>query len=367
MFLNNVILHLANLQFFLQIFMKNSQIRKILVIRFSSIGDIVLTTGVLRQIRAAFPYSKIDFLLHKPFSDIYKYNPNIDQIITCEKNATDSQISLQKNIIEKKQGKYDIIFDLHNNIQSNKFSQNLAEKIYKVDKRRLYKIKLVWCKKGINESYRHIHHIFLDILKDFDIKDDNRGLEFWLEADRKAMKYQPSDKIHRHKGKLNIVVAPGAHFKTKQWGFLNYAHLMRKLKPISESVKIVGGLKDSEHAQKILELNPDVINLCGKTDLATTCDEIDKSDLLITNDTGVMHIAAARQVPVVAIFGSSVKELGFEPFRVKNIVIESNQKCRPCSHIGRNFCPLLHFKCMRSITPDIAYNNIMQFVKSVYL
>lgn len=367
MFLNNVILQYANLQIFLLIFMKNNQIRKILVIRFSSIGDIVLTTGFVRILRNKFPDAKIDFLIYKPFREIYELNPHIDQIITCEKNATDSTIRILKNNITRNHGTYDIIFDLHNNSISNKFSENFGAIVHKVDKRRIFKLKLVWLKKGIGESYRQIHDIYLDTMKNYGIEDDGLGLEFWLSNDKENTNYLPFQRQFRRIDKLNIVVAPGAHFKTKQWGYLNYAHLIRKLKPLTNKVTLVGGLNDSVHAQKIIELNPDVINLCGKTNLIKTCEEIDNADLLITNDTGVMHIAAARKVPVVTIFGSSVKELGFEPYAVKHLLIESELSCRPCSHIGRRFCPLIHFNCMNSITPDIAHKNIIEFIDSVYV
>ncbi|MBX3043661.1 MAG: glycosyltransferase family 9 protein [Candidatus Kapabacteria bacterium] len=346
--------------------MKNSQIRKILVIRFSSIGDIVLTTGFVRLLRSKFPDAKIDFLLHKPFRKIFENNPYIDQIITCEKNATDSAISLLKSNIDKKQGIYDIIFDLQNNSVSKYFSEDFATTVHKVDKRRVFKLELVWLKKGIGENYPHIFDIYNELFKDYDIADDNLGLEFWLPSDKAKQIYSPHQRNYISKSKLNITVAPGAHYKTKQWGYLNYAHLLRKLQPIVGKVTIIGGVNDSKYAGKIIELNPGMIDMCGKTDLQQTCEIIDQSDLLITNDTGVMHIAAARKVPVVAFFGSSVRELGFEPFRVANLILESEQSCRPCSHIGRNFCPLLHFRCMKQIQPDYAYENIRIFIKQVY-
>lgn len=347
--------------------MKNIQIRKILVIRLSSIGDIVLTTGFLRILRKKYPNSKIDFMIYNPFISIIENNPAVDEIIGFEKNPSESDISAAKSRILKKQGKYDIIFDLHNNSISNKISRDLSGNILKIDKRRLYKICMVWFKKGKGEAYKGIHDIYIEPLKNFDISDDNLGLEFWLSTDMDRMKYMPYERNFIHKGLLNIVVAPGAHYKTKRWNYVNYAHLIRKLKPVTDKITIIGGKDDSEIADKIAELNPGVINLCGKNDLTGTCEEINNSDLVITNDTGVMHIAAARKVPVAAFFGSTVREFGFEPYGVKHLIIESDQCCRPCTHIGRNFCPLIHFKCMNDITPDIAYSKITDFIRSIYL
>lgn len=342
-------------------------IRKILVIRLSSIGDIVLTSAFIRILRKSFPNSKIDFLLFKQFKAIYENNPQIDQIVCCEKNSTDTKLNVIKSQIIKNQGKYDVILDLQNNALSNRFSTELSDTIYKIDKRRAQKLKLVWLKLGKGDKYKYIHDIYLQVGESLNLQNDNLGLEFWLEEDKQEMIYKAHNRKLGHKGKFNIVVAPGAHFKTKQWGYLNFAHLLRKLAPITESVKIIGGLNDINIAEKIKELNPNIIDMCGKTDLSATCKIIDESDLLITNDTGVMHIAAARQIPVVSFWGSSVRELGFEPFRAPHLIIEEELKCRPCSHIGRNFCPKLHFKCMNAITPEIGYNQIIDYLRKLYL
>jgi heptosyltransferase-2 len=346
--------------------MKNLQTSKILVIRLSSIGDIVLTTGFLRLLRKRFPESKIDFFTFRHFQSILEHNLMIDKLITCEKNTTDSKLTIIKNNIIKEQGDYDIIIDLQNNSVSNKFSQGISDKIIKYDKRRKFKLELVWLKKHKGEPYQNIHNIYLETLNEFAYEEDNLGLEFWLESDKLNQKYIPNDNNFTKKSKLNIVIAPGAHYKTKRWSYINFAHLIRKLKNRAETITLIGGLNDTSICNKIKELNPDIINLCGNTNLLETAELISKSDLLITNDTGVMHIATARKIPVVAFFGSTVRELGFEPYSRNSLIIESDVCCRPCSHIGRNFCPLIHFKCMNDITPDIAYNKIIKFIDEIY-
>ncbi len=347
--------------------MKCTDLHKILIIRLSSIGDIVLTSAFVRMVRQKFPNSKIDFMLYKQFESIFENNPYIDQIIPCEKNIDDVCLNLLKKTIEQKQGTYDIIYDLHNNSMSNRISSGFGKLVHKVDKRRIEKLKLVWLKKGKGEPYLRINDIYLAVGQNDGVEDDNLGLEFWLQSDKEKMQYTPHNRKYCRKDKYNIVVAPGAHFKTKQWGYLNYAHLIRKLSPFADEITLIGSSQDEAHCEKIHELNPHVINLCGKSNLTESCDIIDKSDLLITNDTGVMHIAAARKTPVVTFWGSSVKELGFEPFRSPNLIIETDLKCRPCSHIGRRFCPKIHFKCMNDLKPNRAYQDIVAFMQSIYL
>lgn len=347
--------------------MKYTDLHKILIIRLSSIGDIVLTSAFVRMVRQKFPHSRIDFILYHPYKSIFENNPYIDEIITCEKNEDDVCINLLKNSIEQKQGTYDIIYDLHNNSMSNRISSGLGKIIHKVDKRRAEKLKLVWLKKGKGEPYLHINDLYLAVGQDDGIEDDNLGLEYWLQNDKENSQYNPYSRSYFRKDSYKIVVAPGAHYKTKQWGYLNYAHLIRKLLPIANGITLIGGAQDVALCEKIHELNPNVINLCGKLNLTESCDIIDKHDLLITNDTGVMHIAAARKTPVVTFWGSSVKELGFEPFRSTNLIIETDLKCRPCSHIGRKFCPKIHFKCMNDLKPNRAYQDIVDFMQSLYL
>lgn len=346
--------------------MKNIHIHKILIIRLSSIGDIVLTTAFARVVRKSFPNAKIDFMTYKQYAQILEFNPNINEIIRINKNYDKIKLEEIKNKINSSQGIYDVIFDLHNNSKSNLLSSNLSNNIYKIDKRRLFKLGLVWFKIGKNSPYKTIHQIYMQTMSDFDIINDNYGLEFWMENDKKDNIYRPHLRKNIHLELLKVVVAPGAYYKTKKWGNENYAELIKKIAPYCEKITIIGGKNDAIDGEIITSKNPNVINLCGKLDLLGSCREIDNSDLVITNDTGVMHIAAARNVPVVVFFGSTVREFGFEPFRVQNLIIEEDLLCRPCSHIGRNFCPLIHFKCMKNIQPQTAYDRISEFVKNIY-
>ncbi|MDX9789673.1 MAG: glycosyltransferase family 9 protein [Candidatus Kapabacteria bacterium] len=339
---------------------------KILIVRLSSIGDIVLTTAFTRLLKKKFPFAQIDFLLYKPFKLIYEYNPNINHLFTIEKNIPDYTMNQIKDGIIQNQGRYDLIFDLQNNAMSSKFTKDLGVELLKVDKRRAYKLKLVWLKSGKGEDYKMIHDVYTETLLGFDVYDDNLGLEFRLSGEKEMKNYPPLSKIYQKKELYNISVAPGAHFKTKQWGHVNFAHLIRKLNHISQSVTLFGGVNDISLGEKIKELNPDTINLCGKTNLEETCRQIDNTDLLITNDTGIMHIAAARKIPTLAIFGSSVRELGFEPYAVPNVILETELWCRPCSHIGRRSCPLIHFNCMKKITPQFAFDSTVSFLNQVY-
>ncbi len=346
--------------------MNNLFPKKILVIRLSSIGDIVLTTAFVRILRAKFPNSQIDFLVFSHFRDIYLLNKNIDNLLTIEKKISNDELEGFENKLLSKNGKYDIIIDLHNNSRTKLIRKNLSNLIYSIDKRRLFKLGLVYLKIGKNKEYQKIHNIYMNTLKNYELEDDKLGLEFWLNSDLTNNKYLAHSKKFTPKEKFNIVIAPGAYHKTKMWLTEYYIELIELIKEKCSSITLLGGVNDKLVIEKISSQNHFLQNFCGKTSLIESAEIIDKADLLITNDTGLMHIAAARQVPVATFFGSTTKELGFEPFRVPNIILETELYCRPCTHIGRKHCPLLHFNCMKKITPQYAADRINDFLKSIY-
>ena len=111
------------------------------------------------------------------------------------------------------------------------------------------------------------------------------------------------------------------------------------------------------------EQQPGVTNLCNDNDLLKTVSEMKKCKMIICNDSGLMHAATAVSIPVAAIFGSTVKELGFTPYRSSHLLIENKGiHCRPCSHIGKDKCPKRHFKCMLDLTPELVYNKIKNYL-----
>ncbi len=163
-----------------------------------------------------------------------------------------------------------------------------------------------------------------------------------------------------------IVINPFSVWETKRWPEYKFAALIRRLnenyktKPI-----IIGSSKEREQSERLLRLVPDdsVINLCGKTDLNQLIEVIKKADLLITNDSGPMHIASAVGTYVIAIFGPTTKELGFFPYSDKSKVVEVDLKCRPCRLHGSKKCPKQHFLCMKLVSVDMVLKEIEKFLK----
>jgi len=329
-------------------------------------GDVILTTHLVRNLSYSYPNSRIDFITAKLFTEIYKFNPHLTNLYEYDKNWDNTEIrKFKKNILESRDNeKYDLIIDLQRRLRSCQLRRGLGKKIVKVRKNRLNKISLVYFKKNISKIVKQIPEIYFDTISEYNIKDDGKGLELWLPKDKGN--YLPFSKNIVNNDKISIAIAPGAYHTTKRWLPEKFAELTKVLKKqYNTEIVIIGGISDVDITRKIIDLSgEDIIDKSSSDSIISTSEIIDKCNILITNDTGLMHIAAARQVPVVAIFGSTVKEFGFTPFRVNHVVVDKDIPCRPCTHIGRNTCPKGHFNCMNLISVDDVLNAVNSILKN---
>jgi heptosyltransferase-2 len=226
----------------------------------------------------------------------------------------------------------------------------------------LHKLSLVLFKKPLKKDFQ-IPDIYFEAVSDLGLKDDGKGLEVWLPNESEYL-------INRHPEKENnkfkIAIAPGAAHFTKRYPKEKFREILQFINENYNIQFILLGGKNDVDICNYLEntIHNNIINYCAKTSLLQTTQILNDCDLLITNDTGIMHIASARQIPTVAIFGSSVKELGFSPFRSPSRIIDNEIWCRPCSHIGRESCPLGHFKCMKEIEPNEIIQAVLSFFSS---
>lgn len=327
--------------------------QKILIIRLSSIGDIVLSTPLIRVLRNKFPNSQIDFIIKKEFSELLKYNPNLTNLIEFNtENGFKELLRLKRQILKEN---YDLIIDIHNNLRSIFLRMFTGAHVVRINKRVFKRFLLVKFKINLYKNAIHVVDRYIETLSNFSIKNDNQGLEIFV----------PEDTIEIAKNKINfsdknlyIAIAPSAKHETKRWLPERFAQLGDKLaEKFKAKIILLGGKEDEDRCRFVEEMMVSKpINLCGKTTLLESAAVLSMCKLLVTNDSGLMHIGSAMKTRIVAIFGSTVKEFGFSPYGVENIVIEKNIPCRPCSHIGRNKCPEGHFKCMRDIQVEDVFN-----------
>jgi lipopolysaccharide heptosyltransferase II len=332
---------------------------RILILRLSSIGDIILSSFFIRLVAQSFPNSKIDFVIKEQFADLIKYNPNLNHVYYVKPEQGYAQLYQLRN--ELKNNKYNMVFDLHNNLRTRFLLTGLSKsKTWRIKKNKTVRALLVWFKINGYKEIKSIPIRYLETGKEVGINDDMNGLElFWdNQTEEKLIKEYPFLENDRY-----IALAPGAAHYTKKWPIEYFMELVDIItEKRNERLVILGGLTDVDDGME-LELNDRVINLTGKLSLLESAIAIKNAKVLVSNDSGVMHMATAVKTPVLAIFGSTVEELGFFPFRSKHCVIQNEGlKCRPCSHIGKNYCPKGHFRCMLEIKPKFVYDELVNLI-----
>lgn len=319
-----------------------------MIIRLSSLGDVLLTTPIVRALKKKYVDSEIDFLVKKEFSDVYEYNPNINQIIEFNKNDL---FNIRKKVCDNN---YDLIIDLQNNLYSKRLTFNVQSKIYRFKKPSFKKIILVKFRIDLLKNSKSIIERYA---KTASVELDNDGLEIF-NADGIIEKNKTEQKI--------IGFCPGAKHFTKQWPRENFILLGKELTKLGFTISLFGGSAERKLCNEISKEIPNSINYQNENDLFQTALNMKNCYLVVANDSGLMHLAAAIKIPVVAIFGSTVKSFGFTPYGVKYKIVENNLiDCRPCSHIGKNNCPKRHFKCMQDITPSHVHVQIQNFLKEL--
>lgn len=325
----------------------NNAIDKILVIRLSSLGDILLTTPVIRALRSKYPNAKIDFLCREEYSSVVLWNRYLNDKIIYDNSS--------ELISELKNRNYEVVIDLQNNLRSRKITKELNAIIYRYKKPTVKKFLIVNFRWNLLAPPVSIVERYAGAVDNLEL--DDGGLNLFLPKNIKSILT----------GKRKYVgICPGSRHFTKQYPVEYQIELCRKLSGEGFSPVLFGGKSDIEICAEIERGADSVINLSNDNDLYSTAANMKKCSVVICNDSGLMHTAAAMKVPVIAIFGSTVKEFGFAPYGVKNVIIENEEiSCRPCSHIGKSRCPKGHFDCMRSLTPEIVLEKFKNFYESV--
>lgn len=317
-------------------------------------GDVLLTTALSRQIRKTFPDAALHFAVAEQLAEIYGHNPNVDAVFKYDKKMKNRDISssfasfMDSHSIDK----YNLAVDLQVNLRSGLLLKGVYDRILRMRKRRLHKLSLVYFKRPLDKRNIQIPDLYFETVEPAGVKDDNRGLEFWLPEERDSESYPPEERKRQNTLQGRIAMAPGAHHATKRWPPERFAELADMFsKHFGAEVILLGGLADKSICEYVQNLsNSDLKDRSGAKTISETARLLDSCGILVTNDTGVMHIAAARRVPLVAIFGSTVRWFGFSPYRVTSVVVEKDIPCRPCTHIGRKDCPKGHFDCMKQIS-----------------
>lgn len=306
--------------------------KKVLVIRFSSIGDIVLTSPILRCLKKQHPEIEIHYLTKSSFSFIVEQNEYVSKVHTIDND-------IDEVLPQLKAEEFNFVVDLHHNLRTWRLKQKLKTASKAFPKLNFEKFMLTTFKRRKMPDI-HVVDRYFEAVASLGVENDKEGLDYFLPVNV----ILPSDIEHI---KDYVAVAIGAQFATKKMPVNKLIALIQK---IDSTVLLLGGPTDIEAGKQIAEKCTNSINLCGRMHLNESALVIKNAKKVITHDTGLMHIAAAFKKPIISIWGNTVPELGMYPYlpsdRALFTIHQVELPCRPCSKIGHQKCPKGHFKCM---------------------
>jgi len=337
-------------------------VHRVLFIRLSAIGDIVLFSSLIQLFHDQNPEVEIDFLTRSDLHDLIRYNPFIKNIILLPKSPSLSEV--YKTALDIRRMKYSILFDFQKHWRSYLISfLARANKIYRYKKYAVRRFFLTYFKFNLYQNIPEtISERYFIAFRKLRMNWQFLASEIYVSD---SIKEKIKLIVPFEGEEVRIAVAPGAGRNTKMWPQDYFVKLIEKMHNYKKvKIILVGGKTDIEVCGNIKKnIHKNVIDLCDETTLLETAAVLKSCDLVISNDTGVLHIAVAMKCRVIAIFGPTVKEFGFFPSQGKNKIIEhSDLNCRPCSYHGSNRCPKGHFRCMKEIYPSQVFEAVKQLL-----
>lgn len=309
---------------------------KFLVVRFSSIGDILLTTPVLRHLKQQVEHVEIHYLTKSEFVPLLKANPHIDRIHSFKSDLRSCVRAL------KNEG-FDYIIDLHHNARSARIKYGLKRMDFSVN-------KLNW-RKWLFVNFKlnrlpdiHMVDRNLETIRSFIAEKDDSGLDYFI-PEREEVNLATLPSVYQM-GYIGLAI--GAKHETKKLPLKSLVELCSKMK---YPVIILGGPSDRETGEAISNALPDsnILNGCGDFSINQSASIVRQAKVLITHDTGLMHVGAAFNKKIITIWGNTVPLFGMSPYKADSSSVQfevTGLNCRPCSKIGHQKCPKKHFKCM---------------------
>lgn len=306
---------------------------KILIIRFSSIGDIVLTTPVVRCLKKQLN-AEVHFLTKQGFFCLLENNPYVHQLHAIEDGLENLKVL-----------GFDWVIDLHHNLRTSKVKRVLG-----VPSKSFHKLNIEkWLLKTFKINClpnKHIVDRYLDTVSHLGVTNDNFGLDYFLAENESFPNGLTLPKKY-------VALVIGGQHATK---ILPTNRLQEVCQKVNLPIVLVGGPEDRARGEEISQNQEGVVNTCGDLSINQSAYLIKGAVKVITHDTGMMHIAAAFKKEIISIWGNTVPEFGMYPYLAneQSVILEvKNLSCRPCSKIGYKKCPKGHFKCMNQIDLDL--------------
>lgn len=320
----------------------------ILLVRFSAIGDILLLTPLLRALRRKHPDARLTVVTRTGFAPLLERNPRISEVISWDPLTSLSDLGRRLRGLE-----FTHRLDLHDSVRSRLLRWHAGGPWTTYPKHRLARAALIHTHRDLYRDRRHLAERYFDAARGLDVTPDGGSLEMFLsKADLEAAEgFLAARGLGR--SRQLIAVAPGAAHFTKRWPTHHWIALVRRLVEAGNDVIVLGGPQDLAIGEAVAAAGGEsAATAAGAFDLPGSAALLKRTRALVSGDTGLMHLATAVETPVVALFGPTVEQFGFFPYRAKSAVLQRELSCRPCSAHGGPRCPLKHHRCLQDLQPS---------------
>jgi heptosyltransferase-2 len=320
---------------------------QILLVRFSSIGDLLLTTPLIRALRTRHPTARISMVVREDMAETVRHNPRLTELITWRRGTPLTELA---STLRKVSWTHRL--DLHGSLRSMALRQLVGGHWTGYSKHRVRRAMLIRSGGKHGGMLGPIAERYFAAAADLDVAPDGGPAEFFVtaEAQREAEAFLAEHRLGE--ARTLIALAPGAAHFTKRWPAEHWAALARRLRATCDLV-VLGGPGDRDTASMIAEAGGTAAaNAAGRFSLSGTAALLKRARAMVGGDTGVTHLATAVGTPVVALYGPGVEAFGFFPYNARATVLERDLPCRPCSPHGGPACPLQHHRCLVDILPE---------------
>jgi heptosyltransferase-2 len=326
----------------------------VLAVRFSSIGDVLLTTPLLRAIRHRHPDSQLTVVTKAAYAQLLSDNPYLDRVIGWEPEGGTARLAT-----ELRTARYTHLLDLHESVRTRALRALVPGNWSGYPKHRIARTLLIHAKHNWYRDSRPVAERYFTAARGLDVRPDGEPPDFFLgeKARQEVDGWLESSTMGRKR--VLVAVAPGAAHQTKRWPASHWHTLIDRLVCQNYDVVAVGGSADQALAESLsTHQSGRVVSAAGRFGLQGTGALLKRSAALISGDTGVMHMATGVGTPVVALFGPTVREFGFFPYTPAARVVELDLPCRPCSSKGSAQCPLGHHRCLVEVGPELVFSAL---------
>lgn len=327
----------------------NEEFEKILIIRFSSLGDLVLLTPLLERLRGWMPKAEIHLLTKECYAPLFAADHRIDELKLLRSGTLGELFGIRSDLIEER---YDLILDAHNVIRSNLLYATIHAGVkVQLRKDQFKKFMLMRLRLNLYDEIIHQSERYIDLLDPFDLPEGDSIPSLMIPGEAREMARTMIRKRYAG-GILPVALAPGARWETKMWPVEHFVTVADSLAASGHGIILIGGVGDEAlcgELSKRCAVRP--LDASGRSGLLETAALLAECHLLVTNDSAPLHMAEAVGTPVVALFGPTTRELGYHPQLTSSVMLGLELGCRPCSRNGARPCHLHTKECLVDLTP----------------